>query len=168
MGQQPNMHLEMADLPRRTDQPGAPRRWSPQRVGELGSPEDVPVGGRFGNPGPDAGYALTLLSNREIPTAAGEHRRDAVAAVAAVMKARAAAFGRAPVIGDAEVAEVILGYAGPAPAGLAERRADAIAGLSHHPAKSRPLMAAVDRSALTASLEEVTARAESGEALLAL
>jgi hypothetical protein len=168
VGQQPNIELEMGDLPRRTDQPGAPRRWSPQRVGELGSPAEVPVGGRFGNPGPDAGYALTLLADREIATTEGEHRRDAVAAVAAVMKARAAAFGRAPVIGDAEVAELILGYAGPDRPGLAERRSDAIAGLAHHAAKSRPLMAAVDRSALIASPEEVAGRVESGEALLSL
>ena len=168
MGQQPNIELEMGDLPRRTDQPGPPRRWSPRRVGELGSPADVPVGGRFGNPGPDAGYALTLLDEREIATTAGEHRRDAVAAIAAVMKARAAAFGRAPVIGDAEVAEVILGYAGPERPGLAARRAAAIAGLAHHAAASRPLVAAIDREALVATPDEVTRRAESGEALLAL
>ncbi len=168
MGQQPNIDLEMADLPRRTDHPGPPRRWKPRRVGELGAPADVPVGGRFGNPGPDAGYALTLLADHPIPTGPGEHRRDAVAAVAAVMKARAAAFGRAPVIGDAAVAEVILGYAGPSRPGLAARRAAAIAGLAHHAAGSRPLLAAVDRTALTSSLEEVVRRAEAGEGLISL
>ena len=85
MGQQPNIELEMADLPRPTEHPGAPRRWSPTRVGELGRPADVPHGGRFGNPGPDAGYALILLKDRDIPTAPGESRRDAIAAIAALM-----------------------------------------------------------------------------------
>jgi len=165
VGQQPNIELEMADLPRPTDHPGTPRRWSPGRIGEVGSPDAVPVGGRFGNPGPDAGYAFRLLSDREIATAPGEHRRDAVAAVAAVMSARAASFGRAPVIGDAEVAEVILGYSGPASGGMAAVRADAIAGLAHHPAASRPLIAAIDRGALVASLGEITRMAEAGESI---
>jgi hypothetical protein len=168
VGQQPNIELVMADLPRPTDHPGTPRRWSPGRVGELGAPAAVPRGGRFGNPGPDAGYALRLLSDRSIQTAPGEQRRDAVAAIAAVMSARAARFGRAPMVGDAEVAEVILGYAGPAAAGVAAARAAAVAGLAHHPAASRPLVAAVDGTVLIASLAEVNRRAAAGEALIAL
>ncbi len=168
MGQQPNIELVMADLPRPTEHMGAPRRWSPGRVGELGSPADVPEGGRFGNPGPDAGYALKLLADREIATSPGEQRSDAVAAVAAVMTARAASFGRAPVVGDADVAEVILGYAGPAAADSGVSRPVAVAGLAHHPAASRALIAAVDRRALTASLAEVTGRAGAGESLISL
>jgi len=167
VGQQPNIHLEHADLPRPTDHPGTPRRWSPGRVGEVAAPADVPVGGRFGNPGPDAGYALKLLDGRSLATGRGEHRRDAVAAVAAVMSARAAAFGRAPVTGDADVAEVILGYGGPG-AGPNAGRATAVAGLAHHPAASRSLVAAVDRTALVAPLEEVARRAGSGEPLIRL
>jgi hypothetical protein len=168
VGQQPNIELETADLPRPTDHPGTPRRWAPGRAGELSGPDDVPRGGRFGNPGPDAGYALTLLSDREIPLGDGEHRADAVAAIAAVMSARAASFGRAPMVGDAEVAEVILGYAGPSADAAAGKRAAAIAGLAHHAAGSRSLVAAVDQSALGASLEDVTRRAASGETLLDL
>lgn len=167
MGQQPNIHLEHADLPRPTDHPGIPRRWSPGRVGEVGVPADVPVGGRFGNPGPDAGYALKLLDGRDLATGPGEHHRDAVVAVAAVMSARAAAFGRAPVAGDADVAEVILGYRGPA-SGPNAGRASAVAGLAHHPAASRPLIAAVGRTTLTAPLEEVIRRAASGDSLINL
>lgn len=167
MGQQPNIDLDMEHLPRPTDHPGVPRRWSPGRVGELTAPEEVPAGGTFGATGPDAGYALTLLADREISTAPGERRRDAVAAVAAVMSARAAAFGRAPMIGDADVAEVILGYAGIGPDVSAARSA-AVVGMAHHAAASRPLMAAVDRKALVASLDEVRRRAESGEPLIAL
>jgi hypothetical protein len=100
--------------------------------------------------------------------ATGEHRGDAVAAIAAVMSARAASFGRAPVVGDAEVAEVILGYTGPATDALSKVRPGASAGLAHHPAASRPLIAAIDESALGASLEDVTSRAAAGETLLNL
>lgn len=167
MGQQPNIHLEQADLPRPTDRPPTPRRWTPTRAGEIGTPADVPGGGRFGNPGPDTGYALKLIEGRTFATGSGEHHRDAIAAVAAVMAARAASFGRAPVKGDAEVAEVILGYAGPA-AGPNPVRASFVAGLAHHPAASRPLIAAVDRSVLTAPIEEVIRRAEAGDILIAL
>lgn len=165
MGQQPNIELEMADLPRPTDHPGNPRRWSPGRVGEVRGPADVPSGGRFGSPGPDAGYALTLLADREIATAPGEHRRDAVAAIAAVMSARAASFGRAPVAEDAAVAELILGYVGDAPAAA---RVAAVAGMAHHAAASRRLVAAVDPSALTVPLGEVERRAAAGDVLLDL
>jgi hypothetical protein len=168
VGQQPNIELETADLPRPTDHLGAPRRWTPDRAGELNGPADVPHGGRFGSPGPDAGYALTLLADRQIPTVAGEHRNDAVAAIAAVMSARAASFGRAPVVGDAEVAAVILGYTGPSVEALGRVRPAAIAGLAHHASASRTLVAAVDRAALGASLEEVTRRAADGETLLSL
>jgi len=168
VGQQPNIELEMADLPRPTDYTGAARRWSPSRVGELGSPADVPVGGRFGNPGPDAGYALKLLADRDIETAPGERRHDAVAAIAAVMAARASSFGRAPVVGDAAVAEVILGYSGQAAEDRSAARVVAVAGLAHHPAAARPLVAAIDQAALAASLPEVTRRAEAGEVLISL
>jgi len=168
VGQQPNIELGMADLPRPTEYPGAPRRWSPTRVGELGHPSDVPRGGRFGNPGPDAGYAFVLLKDRDIATAPGESRRDALAAVAALMTARAAAFGRAPVIGDAEVAEMILGYRDGSPEGLMDARTGIVAGLAHHPARSRALVAATDAGALASSLDRVRERVASGETLIDL
>jgi len=168
VGQQPNIELEMADLPRPTEHPGAPRRWSPTRVAELGRPADVPRGGRFGTPGPDAGYALTLLAARDIPTVPGESRRDAIAAVAALMTARASAFGRAPVIGDAEGAEMILGYRDGAPEDLVDARTAAVAGLAHHPARSGTLVAATDTGALTSSLDRLLERVASGETLIDL
>lgn len=165
MGQQPNIDLEIADLPRPTDRTRQPRRWAPRRAGELGGPAEVPSGGSFGTPGPDAGYALTLLAGRDIATAPGEHRRDAVAAIAAVMSARAAAIGRAPVAGDADVAEVILGYAGPAAGSRAAERTAAVTGMAHHRHRSRALLAGVARDALTAPLDEVAARVAAGEEL---
>jgi hypothetical protein len=166
VGQQPNIDLQMANLPRPTDPTAEPRRWAPGRVGEVRGPDDVPRGGRFGTPGPDAGYALTLLAEREIATAPGERRRDAMAAIAAVMSARASALGRAPVAGDAEVAEVILGYAGPAAGHTAEARAAAITGMAHHRAATRALIVGIDRTALVGSFDEVASRAAAGETLV--
>ena len=168
MGQQPNIELEMTDLPRPTEHPGVPRRWSPKRAGEMGHPTDIPRGGRFGNPGPDAGYALILLEGRDIPTTPGESHRDAVAAIAALMTARASGFGRAPVIGDAGVAESILGYRDGAAADLVTARAAAVAGLAHHPANSRTLVAATDAGALASSPDRVRERVEAGETLIDL
>jgi len=168
VGQQPNIELGMADLPRPTEHPGAPRRWSPTRAGELSHPGDVPRGGRFGNPGPDAGYAFTLLKDRAFATAPGESRRDALAAVVALMTARAAALGRAPVIGDAEVAETILGYREGPPEDLMDARVGAVAGLAHHPARCGALVAATDAGALVSSLDRVLERVASGETLIDL
>jgi hypothetical protein len=168
MSLQPNIELEMADLPRPTEHPGAPRRWSPGRAAELGGPGDVPRGGRFGTPGPDSGYALRLLASREIPAAPGENPGDVAAGLAAVMAARAAAFGRGPVPADAEAAELILGYADGAPAGLAELRASLIRGLAHHPAAARGLVAAVDREVLGAGLTDLADRAAAGEAMIGI
>ena len=61
MGQQPNMPLTMADLPRPEPHPGPARGWRAGRPGDPSSPADVPWGGAFGTPGPDTGYALRLL-----------------------------------------------------------------------------------------------------------
>jgi hypothetical protein len=165
VGQQPNIPLDMADLPRPTAHPGSPRRWSPSRPGELGSPDEVPWGGQFGTPGPDAGYALTLVPGRELDLAEGEGRNDAEAVVAALMKARASHFGRAPVAGDAEVAELILGYRGGAAIDTAARAAG-VAGAAHHPARARAMVAAAAPDALVATPDEVRRRADAGERLI--
>jgi len=63
---------------------------------------------------------------------------------------------------------VILGYSGQAVGDRSAARVAAVAGLAHDPAAARPLVAAIDRAALTASLAEVTRRAEAGEVLISL
>jgi hypothetical protein len=110
VGQQPNIPLSSEDLPLPGAAPAPPRRWRAGRPGDLGSPAEVPWGGAFGTPGPDAGYALRLLAGRPLALAAGERRADAERALAAVMVARASRLGRAPTAIDAEAAELLLGY----------------------------------------------------------
>jgi len=160
VGQQPNIRLGIEDLPRPEAHPAAPRRWSPRRPGELGSPSEVPWGGAFGTPGPDAGYAMTVLASREIPAAQGEDRHDVAAALAALMAARASHFGRAPVAADADVAEILLGYRAEglgeaARERLAALRRRLLPGLAHAKHRSREVVAAFDRDVLTAPPGEV-------------
>jgi hypothetical protein len=110
MGQQPNVEITLRDLPAAKPEPGASGRWSPDRPGDPAGPDEVPWGGRFGRPGPDAGFARALAAEASLDLAAGERRRDAEAAVAAVAAARASHFGRGPVAADVALAAVVLGY----------------------------------------------------------
>jgi hypothetical protein len=163
VGQNPNIELSIEDLPRPVLHPSPARRWSPDRPGELGSPEDVPWGGRYGTPGPDTGFVLMLLADREIAVAPGERRADVVAALAAFASARASHFGRAPVLDDIRVAEVLLGLD---PDGIPETTVAKLAadrpawmiGLAHHPHKAGALVASVPRDVLAAAPDAVRAR----------
>ncbi len=163
MGQQPNIQLSIEDLPRPVPHPDPARRWSPDRPAELEEPGDVPWGGRYGTPGPDTGYVFLLLAGRPYELAAGERRVDVEAALAALASARASLFGRAPVITDVRVAELLLGLDGdgiPAEtiAGLTADRPGWVQGLGHHFHEAGQLVAAVPRDVLAASPDEVRAR----------
>lgn len=160
MGQQPNIQLHLEDLPRPQPHPAPARSWAPQRPGDPKGPGQVLWGGAFGTPGPDPGYALRLLAGRPLALAPGERREDAKRLVGALMTARASRLGRAPVPGDAEVAEVILGLdpAGPAEA-AAERQ-----GFSARGAEGlRRLLEAVDADWLVAAPAEAQRRRAAGE-----
>jgi hypothetical protein len=163
VGQQPNLQLHLEDLPRPRPHPGPARRWSARRPGDPAGPEEVPWGGAFGTPGPDAGYALHLLAGRPLALAEGERRADAERLAAVLMAARASRLGRAPVAGDAEVAEMILGLhpGGPAAAAAERRRfaADGAEGL-------RRLLEAVDADLLVASPTDVRRDSAAGERLV--
>lgn len=162
MGQQPNMPLEIEDLPRRKPAPGAPVRWSPTRVGEVSSPADVPRGAGFGTPGPDAGYALSLLRQRDLPTVGGESRADLETALLALILARVSNRGRAPTASDLEAAESFLEVGGPDPSW----RVPWTAGLSHRHGGAASLVAAVDEETLVAAIDEIRDRARAGERFL--
>ncbi len=173
MGQEPNIELSIEDLPRPTAHPAAPRRWSPTRPGELDGPDSVPWGGAFGTPGPDTGYALSLLANTELSLAEGEDRHDAEAALGAIAGARASHFGRAPTRGDIDVARIMLGLLpdgipDEVIAGLAAARPAWWTGIGHNPAQARALIASIPLDALTGSAEEVRSRVAAGEAVVGL
>jgi hypothetical protein len=171
VGQQPNIHLGIEDLPRPEAHPAAPRRWKPRRPGELGSPGEVPWGGAFGTPGPDAGYAFVVLSHRSIPADDAAGPDDVRAALAELMVARASRFGRAPVAQDADVAELILGYRGEGLAAdtlehLADVRRRFLPGFAHAKHRGRALVAAVGAGALMEDPSAIRDRLAAGERLV--
>lgn len=113
-----------------------PRRddsWFADRPGDL--PAGQPSGVRLGSPGPDQGYALTLVRLFDGKLHLGEvDHADAVAGCVAVAMKRAALFGRAPVVHDLEVAFTVFGFLDPyAPGELVALREAAFAEIhSHH------------------------------------
>lgn len=171
MGQQPNIELVMADLPRPRPQPEPARPWRPRRPGELGSPDEVPWGGAFGTTGPDTGYALRLIRQRDLLLGPNEHRHNAEAALSALAGARASHFGRAPTSKDVDVAMTILGYVADGfpedlIKGLVRDRQAWLSNLGHDAAKTRALVAAVPIENLAAPLEDLRARMADGERLI--
>jgi hypothetical protein len=173
MGQQPNIELEIADLPRPTARPAPARRWSPQRPGEMLTPDDVPWGGAFGTTGPDTGYALRLIGERELILAPGEHRANAEAAVAAVAGARASRFGRSPTAEDLNVALVLFGYdttdlPDDLVASLAADRVEWFANVGHDSVKLRPVVAAIPLNVLESKSGAVRAQMATGRRLIQL
>lgn len=118
MAQQPNIELDPSDRPRPTPRPDAARRWRAEgRPGIITSPDEVPTGPRFGTPGPDTGYALTLIRKAGIP----ELTTGLEKVLAALMGARAASFGRAPTPEDLTVARLVCGLDAALPDRLRER-----------------------------------------------
>ena len=97
-----------------------PTRWTPNRPGDLVLGQ--PRGRLFGTPGPNVGYAYTLAERTKdrFHLAPHEDVRDVVTVVAEIAGKRAALFGRAPVIGDIDVARALLGYDGSAEEAQAE------------------------------------------------
>jgi hypothetical protein len=91
------------------------RSWRADRPGDLApgrSRAPQPGGTLRGRPGPNVGYAYTLAERARdrFRLAPHEDLHDAISVVAEIAMKRAAAFGRAPVIGDVELAMALLGY----------------------------------------------------------
>jgi hypothetical protein len=144
------------------------RRWLPMRPGDLADGVQ-PRGPLFGSPGPNVGYALTLVRRRsgEFALAPHEHREDAEAVVAALAMRRAASFGRAPVIADVECAARLLGYLGTAEPALVEWRARAVDGAHHDYASRQALVDAVPLEVLRLAPAALRARVGEIQAQLA-
>jgi len=140
VGQQPNLPITLAELPRASPQPAAPRRWRPDRAGDITSPDQVPWGGAFGTPGPDTGYALKLIRDRGLDAEPGMGD-DLVAALLAIISARTSALGRAPVPMDVDIARRLLEVDGPI---------SRFGGIAHDHARLRRLVESVPRDALMA------------------
>jgi len=132
------------------------RSWRADRPGDLGAAQ--PHGTLRGNPGPNVGYGYTLAERARdrIKLAPHEDLQDAISVVAEVAMKRAAAFGRAPVIGDVELATALLGYDGGADDGFTAWRTRAV----HDAADHYPLRRAIVDSVPDAVLAHPFARGD--------
>lgn len=144
MAQQPNIELDPSDLPRRSLDTSSARAWAAgSKPGVITSPGQIPTGGTFGTPGPDTGWALKILRKLDPQT-----DPDLEAVLVALMAARAAALGRAPVPMDLYVAKLFCGLVDGVPEDLTERLGRWLAAVPHERSKGRAAVAEVDQDLL--------------------
>jgi hypothetical protein len=151
MGHQPNIEITEAEQPRGELEPPPPRRWRPTKPGLITSPDQVPSGGRFGSAGPDAGWALRLLAEAELP----EDDPNLRGVVQGLMTARAAALGRAPIREDIDAAIALCGFGFEASAEIVERREKWKSAVPHELRPGQAAVADVDIELLTARPEQI-------------
>jgi hypothetical protein len=176
----PYVPSEIGDRPRQQQNlpPGLAlppaRDWRADRPGDEASApgdlgDDAPeAGGLMGRPGPNVGYAYTLAARvrSRLRLSAHEHAEDVIAVLAEIAGKRATLFGRAPVIGDVEVAVELLGYDGTADESFVELRTRLTHDAAHDYTRRRALVDAVPEellrlrdSGLSARVAEWRARA---------
>ena len=99
----------------------------------------------LGRPGPNIGYAYTLAERvrDKVKLAPHESVDDAIAVMAELAMKRAAAFGRAPVLHDIEIAGSLLGYLGERHPDFVEWRVHALHGADHEYGVRRAIVDAV-------------------------
>jgi hypothetical protein len=124
--------LATADRVREVERLPVPDRWVSDRPADEKAPVP-PAGPTFGRTGPDLGYGLKLakLFCSRLRLGPGETADDAIGGCFAVGGRRAAAFGRAPVIFDMELAYTVWGFLGDAPADLIKYRLGLFPGAGH-------------------------------------
>lgn len=143
MAQQPNIEVDPADRPRSTPQPAPARLGRDDRPGVITTPGAMPSGPGFGTPGPDAGWGLRLI--RQLQPGLDP---DLEAVFAALMTARAARLGRAPIAEDLEVAMILNGLGDDLPDHLVERSNRWVTAVPHESSKGRTAVAEIDRTLL--------------------
>ena len=159
MGQQPNYELTEEEKPREVLETQPARRWRPTKPGLITSPDQVPSGGRFGAAGPDAGFALRLLAEAELP----EDDPNLRGVLQGLMIARAAALGRGPTPEDLEVGLTLCGYGFEASKSVTDRRDRWKAAVPYEQRPGRNAVADVDRDLLTSNLEQIRMALTGGE-----
>lgn len=160
MAQQPNIEVDPADRPRAVPTPDAARRWNPSmRPGTITSPDQVPHGDGYGNPGPDTGWAYRLIDAADIEGVTNPLRK----VLATLMGARAGSFGRAPTTEDLEVALLLCGIGEALPATLATRRQRWVDAAAHDKPPGRTALAEVGMDLLRHKPAEVRLRVSRSE-----
>jgi hypothetical protein len=150
----PYVPSEIGDRPRQQQNlpPGLAlppaRDWRADRPGDLtAQPGD---GALMGRPGPNVGYAYTLAARARsrLRLSTHEHAEDVIAVIAEIAGKRSVLFGRAPVIGDIDVAVELLGYDGTADESFVELRARLTHDAAHDYTRRRELVDAVPEDLL--------------------
>jgi hypothetical protein len=134
------------------------RSWYADRPGDVRAGQ--PRGPSLGVPGPNIGYALTLVERgrERMALAPHEHWSDAAAVVGEVAMKRAASYGRAPVMADVECARLALGYQGGCEPDFAKWRVLMVEGAHESYHRRRALCDAVDLDALRLAPSALDAR----------
>jgi hypothetical protein len=137
------------------------RSWRLHRPGDevaVGQPH----GELLGDPGPNIGYALTLVHRVQdrFALAPHEHVDDAAAVVGELAMRRAASYGRAPVMHDVDCAMLVLGYQGGCAPDFAEWRAVIVEGAHHEYPRRRVLVDAAALDELRLAPQVLTSRTE--------
>ena len=113
----------------------------------------MPSGDGFGTPGPDAGFAKTLITRAEF----GDRSEELEAVLSAIMVARASSFGRAPTNGDLQAALAMCGIGWDAPDWVHERRRHWVHAISHDRPKGKTALSELDRDLLGDTPQKIRA-----------
>ena len=169
----PFVPSELADRPRQQQNlppglaPPPARDWRADRPGDQGG---VPVDGALlGSPGPNVGYAYTLAARVKdrLELSPVEHDIDAMAVIAEIAGKRAACFGRAPVMGDIDVAISLLGYDGVADEAFVDQRSRLVHDAAHSYISRRALVDAVPDDLVKLRMADLLTRVDEWRAQLA-
>lgn len=158
MAQPEYVPLDAASRVRPAERLPAPAGWRADRPAEV-PPAGRPTGRRFGSPGPDQGYALTLAEGfaDRLLLMPGEQVADAVAGCLGVALKRASLFGRAPVVHDLDLAFTVWGFLGDPPDDLVAHRVPLFRGAAHDYWAQRGIVDRVAESTLRSTPDQVRA-----------
>jgi hypothetical protein len=151
MGQQPNIEVTEATKPRPVPETPPAGRWRPEKPGVPTAPDQVPKGGMFGSPAPDGGWALRIVNLADLP----DDAPDLKLVLAALMTARAGAFGRGPTHEDLEMALFLCGFGFESEPEIVDRRERWMKAVHHDLRPGETAVAEVDLDILTAKPEQV-------------
>lgn len=161
MAVDPYVPTRSEDAPRRSVAIPAAAGWRAVRPGDI-DPAAGPgrKGVLFGTPGPDSGYALTLVErfHDRITVARPETVHDAETVGAQVAMRRGGLFGRAPIALDVEVGLTLFGWLGDAPAVLVEWRRLAVAGIAHDYPRLTALVEVIPEGVIRSKAEDIRGR----------
>ena len=122
------------------------------RSPKAGLQRSVPKGRGLGTPGPDGGFALSLVAKalHDFNLDPSENHHDVEAALAALVSVRAGAAGRGPCRSDVEAIADLFGYRTTASADVVARRRRLMAGVGHSYFRLRAFVDAVASEATQA------------------